>query len=69
MGKGVARERLSSKGFGEGVPIDSNATALGRAKNRRVEFTVLDPRPEGPPPSAPAASPPSPAPAAPKPAP
>ncbi len=69
VGKGVARERLSSKGFGEGVPIDSNATALGRAKNRRVEFTVLDPRPEGPPPSAPAASPPSPAPAAPKPAP
>jgi outer membrane protein OmpA-like peptidoglycan-associated protein len=53
VSKGVARERLSSKGFGEGVPIDSNATALGRAKNRRVEFTVLDPRPEGPPPSAP----------------
>lgn len=61
VGKGVARERLSSKGFGEGVPIDSNATALGRAKNRRVAFTVLDPRPEGPPPAPPAPpGPPSP---------
>ena len=38
---GVERGRLESKGFGESQPIDSNATALGRAKNRRVEFTVL----------------------------
>ena len=38
---GVERGRLESKGFGESQPVESNATALGRAKNRRVEFTVL----------------------------
>jgi OmpA-OmpF porin, OOP family len=40
--RGVARERLVPEGFGEERPIASNATALGRAKNRRVEFTILD---------------------------
>jgi OmpA-OmpF porin, OOP family len=42
VNKGVARGRLDSKGFGESEPVDSNATALGRAKNRRVAFTVLE---------------------------
>jgi outer membrane protein OmpA-like peptidoglycan-associated protein len=37
---GVARERLSSRGFSSSVPIDSNATAAGREANRRVEFVV-----------------------------
>jgi outer membrane protein OmpA-like peptidoglycan-associated protein len=41
-GRGVARERLVPQGFGEERPIAPNATALGRAKNRRVEFTILD---------------------------
>jgi outer membrane protein OmpA-like peptidoglycan-associated protein len=40
-GKGVGRERLSAAGFGFERPVASNATALGRAKNRRVEFTIL----------------------------
>ena len=39
--RGVARERLSAAGFGFAKPIASNATAFGRAKNRRVEFTIL----------------------------
>lgn len=39
--RGVARDRLSPAGYGFGKPIASNATAFGRAKNRRVEFTIL----------------------------
>ena len=35
---GVERKRLSAVGYGENDPIASNATADGRAKNRRIEF-------------------------------
>jgi outer membrane protein OmpA-like peptidoglycan-associated protein len=41
-GRGVAKERLAAIGHGENSPVASNATAEGRAKNRRVEIT-LDP--------------------------
>ncbi|MFM8432411.1 MAG: OmpA family protein, partial [Bacteroidota bacterium] len=37
---GVAKERLSSEGFGESKPIASNSTEEGRAKNRRTVFVV-----------------------------
>lgn len=37
---GVPKERLTSKGFGESVPIDDNKTVSGRENNRRVEFLV-----------------------------
>lgn len=42
VGKGVAKERLTARGYGPERPVASNRTALGRAKNRRVEFTLLD---------------------------
>jgi outer membrane protein OmpA-like peptidoglycan-associated protein len=39
---GVESGRLSSEGYGETEPIASNKTAEGRAKNRRVEFQILE---------------------------
>ncbi|MEK7656711.1 MAG: OmpA family protein [Elusimicrobiota bacterium] len=38
---GVAPGRLSGIGYGEHRPIGDNATAEGRAKNRRIEITLL----------------------------
>ena len=40
IGKGVSADRLQSFGHGETMPVEDNATAAGRAKNRRVEFKV-----------------------------
>jgi outer membrane protein OmpA-like peptidoglycan-associated protein len=40
--KGIARSRLESDGFGPDKPIDSNETEEGRAKNRRVEFKLIE---------------------------
>lgn len=35
---GISADRLSSKGFGESVPVDDNSSPEGKANNRRVEF-------------------------------
>ena len=40
VSKGIAGERLQPEGFGASKPIESNETAAGREKNRRVELTV-----------------------------
>ena len=37
----VDTNSLRAKGFGESKPIATNATALGRAKNRRVDFRLI----------------------------
>ena len=37
---GIEESRLSSKGYGESKPIDTNKNAKGRQKNRRVEAVV-----------------------------
>jgi len=39
--KKVEKGRLTAKGYGDTVPIADNKTAEGRAKNRRVDFTVF----------------------------
>ncbi len=40
--KGVAEEVLMAQGYGKRKPRASNATEAGRAKNRRVEFFILE---------------------------
>jgi len=39
---GVAESRLTARGYGPADPVDSNATAAGRARNRRVELHRLE---------------------------
>ena len=39
--QGIDASRLSSKGFGESMPVDSNKTAKGKANNRRVEVKLV----------------------------
>ena len=39
--KGIDHKRLSGIGFGPSLPVTSNSTAEGRAKNRRVVMKVI----------------------------
>lgn len=40
--KGVAAERLTTRGFGQEKPIADNATPEGQQRNRRIEFHVQE---------------------------
>lgn len=40
--QGIASERLDSAGFGPSRPVADNSTPQGRARNRRVEFKLLE---------------------------
>jgi MYXO-CTERM domain-containing protein len=44
LGQGVAPSRVTARGYGETRPIANNATAAGRATNRRVETHILGPQ-------------------------
>lgn len=40
ISKGISRDNIYAKGYGESSPIESNSTARGRYLNRRVEFKI-----------------------------
>ena len=40
--RGIEASRLLYRGYGSGRPLEPNDTEEGRAKNRRVEITILD---------------------------
>jgi outer membrane protein OmpA-like peptidoglycan-associated protein len=41
ISQGITPDRLEAVGYGKSRPIDTNWTAEGRAKNRRVELNIL----------------------------
>lgn len=41
VSRGIASDRIISKGYGEVKPVATNDTEAGRQQNRRVEFRVL----------------------------
>lgn len=45
VGKGMDAKRIRTEGRGESQPVADNATAEGRAKNRRVDIEVVEARP------------------------
>jgi outer membrane protein OmpA-like peptidoglycan-associated protein len=47
VSRGVAAQRISTQGLGPQNPVASNATAEGRAANRRVEIYVAMPAAKG----------------------
>jgi outer membrane protein OmpA-like peptidoglycan-associated protein len=40
--RGISPSRLEAQGFGQERPVDTNKTSEGRAKNRRVDFVIVD---------------------------
>lgn len=59
-GRGVAEDRIETRGAGQDEPVADNATKEGRAQNRRIEFKLLQKPPRaaaGSEPPAPEAAP------------
>jgi OOP family OmpA-OmpF porin len=42
LSKGLEKDTIVSKGYGESTPLATNDTNEGRQKNRRIDFKVLD---------------------------
>jgi outer membrane protein OmpA-like peptidoglycan-associated protein len=42
ISKGIYKDRLFAKGYGENSPIAPNENEDGRQKNRRTEFKVME---------------------------
>jgi len=40
VSKEIRSGRITAKGFGSKVPVDTNETAVGRQNNRRIEFDL-----------------------------
>ncbi len=40
---GIGPSRITARGYGEGYPVASNASAAGRQQNRRVDLVILSP--------------------------
>lgn len=40
ISKGIAHERINTKGYGASKPISDNSSEAGRAQNRRTSFTI-----------------------------
>ncbi|HVX65965.1 MAG TPA: OmpA family protein, partial [Bryobacteraceae bacterium] len=57
---GVPLERLAVAGYADTCPIDSNSTAEGRARNRRVDVVILNREGNATEPKQAAAAPPAP---------
>jgi len=43
VNRGVSRDRLVARGYGQGRPAQSNSTNKGRAANRRVTIKFIRP--------------------------
>ncbi|MES2354995.1 MAG: OmpA family protein [Pseudomonadota bacterium] len=44
--RGIQENRIDARGFGESLPVATNATAIGRQANRRVDIVVMTNRNE-----------------------
>jgi outer membrane protein OmpA-like peptidoglycan-associated protein len=42
VARGIAPQRIRTKGYGPKFPVVENDTAAGRQQNRRVEVVVLN---------------------------